>query len=139
MKRSVLFAVTALTLSSSAFAADTLTDAASAAMSSVQDAATSVADAAKSMKDKMVPESPKTPVAQWTCEDFLALDESFRPNAVYFAEGFNQKDKPEDAMLDVAGVEQVIPMVVEACGKDPKTHFVKQVEQTQHAQHNKMP
>ncbi|XNM49420.1 acid-activated periplasmic chaperone HdeA [Escherichia coli] len=41
------------------------------------------------------------PVNSWTCEDFLAVDESFQPTAVGFAEALNNKDKPEDAVLDV--------------------------------------
>ncbi len=43
----------------------------------------------------------KKPVNSWTCEDFLAVDESFQPTAVGFAEALNNKDKPEDAVLDV--------------------------------------
>ena len=39
----------------------------------------------------------KKPVNSWTCEDFLAVDESFQPTAVGFAEALNNKDKPEDA------------------------------------------
>ena len=37
----------------------------------------------------------KKPVNSWTCEDFLAVDESFQPTAVGFAEALNNKNKPE--------------------------------------------
>jgi acid stress chaperone HdeA len=47
------------------------------------------------------------PVSQWTCEDFLATDTTFQPTVVGFAEALNKKDKPEDAVLDVKGVETV--------------------------------
>lgn len=33
----------------------------------------------------------KKPVKSWTCEDFLALDESFKPTAIGFAEALNKK------------------------------------------------
>ncbi len=49
------------------------------------------------------------PVSQWTCEDFLATDATFQPTVVGFAEALNKKDKPEDAVLDVKGVETVTP------------------------------
>ncbi|STI81895.1 putative periplasmic acid stress chaperone [Escherichia coli] len=49
----------------------------------------------------------KKPVNSWTCEDFLAVDESFQPTAVGFAEALNNKDKPEDAVLDVQGIATV--------------------------------
>lgn len=54
----------------------------------------------------------KKPVNSWTCEDFLAVDESFQPTAVGFAEALNNKDKPEDAVLDVQGIATVTPAIV---------------------------
>lgn len=62
----------------------------------------------------------KKPVNSWTCEDFLAVDESFQPTAVGFAEALNNKDKPEDAVLDVQGIATVTPAIVQACTQDKK-------------------
>ncbi|KHS42787.1 acid-activated periplasmic chaperone HdeA [Hafnia paralvei] len=70
----------------------------------------------------------KNPVKSWTCEDFLALDESFKPTAIGFAEALNKKDKPEDAVLDVDGTEKVIPLVIEACKQNPKESFAQKVK-----------
>lgn len=56
----------------------------------------------------------------WTCEDFIALNESFKPTAIGFAEALNKNDKPEDAVLDINGTEKVIPLVIEACKKPQK-------------------
>ncbi len=70
----------------------------------------------------------KKPVKSWTCEDFLALDESFKPTAIGFAEALNKKDKPEDAVLDVDGTEKVIPLVIEACKQNPKESFAQKVK-----------
>ncbi len=58
------------------------------------------------------------PVNSSTCEDFLAVDESFQPTAVGFAEALNNKDKPEDAVLDVQGIATVTPAIVQACTQD---------------------
>lgn len=63
------------------------------------------------------------PVNSWTCEDFLAVDDSFQPLAVGFAEALNSKDKPEDAVLDIDGIEKVTPMIIEACKQDKSQSF----------------
>ncbi|KFC07100.1 HdeA family chaperone [Trabulsiella guamensis ATCC 49490] len=67
------------------------------------------------------------PVNDWTCEDFLALDESFRPTAVGFAEALNHKDKPEDAVMDVNGIATVTPVVVQACTDSKQSNFKEKV------------
>jgi len=73
-------------------------------------------------------EENKKPIKSWSCEEFLALDESFKPTAIGFAEALNKKDKPEDAVLDINGTEKVIPLVIEACKQEPKAIFVSKVK-----------
>ncbi|OMQ23816.1 acid-activated periplasmic chaperone HdeA [Serratia oryzae] len=68
------------------------------------------------------------PVAMWTCEDFLALDESYRPTAIGFAEALNKKGKVEDSVLDVDGIEKVTPMLIDVCKKDPQSKFLTELE-----------
>lgn len=63
------------------------------------------------------------PVNSWTCEDFLALDASFQPTAVGFAEALNNKDKPEDAVMDIQGITTVTPAIVQACTENKKESF----------------
>jgi acid stress chaperone HdeA len=67
------------------------------------------------------------PVNSWTCEDFLAVDESFQPTAVAFAEALNAKNKPEDAVLNVDGIEKVTPMIIQACKEDKTLSFKEKV------------
>lgn len=67
------------------------------------------------------------PINSWSCEDFLAVNESFQPMAVGFAEALNSKDKPEDAVLDVSGIEKVTPMIIQACQEDAKVSFKEKV------------
>ncbi|ACO73738.1 HdeA family protein [Laribacter hongkongensis] len=62
---------------------------------------------------------------KWTCQDFLDLDESFKPKVVYWAEGFNNKGKPDAAMVDVQGVEKIIPVVVDQCKLKPTEKLMK--------------
>ncbi|HEM6871527.1 TPA: acid-resistance protein [Providencia stuartii] len=68
------------------------------------------------------------PVSQWTCEDFLAVDDSFYPTAIGAAEIITQKDKIEDPTLDISGIEISTPLIVEACKKAPKESFIQKVE-----------
>lgn len=68
------------------------------------------------------------PLSQWTCEDFLATDATFQPTAVGFAEALNKKDKPEDAVMDIQGIETVTPAVVQACMQDKKANFKKKTD-----------
>lgn len=69
-----------------------------------------------------------TPVNKWTCEDFLAVDTTFQPTAVGFAEALNSKDKPEDAVMDVQGIQTVTPVVVQACNEDKTANFKEKVD-----------
>ena len=63
----------------------------------------------------------KKPVNSWTCEDF-------QPTAVGFAEALNNKDKPEDAVLDVQGIATVTPAIVQACTQDKQANFKDKVK-----------
>ncbi|MDQ4429043.1 acid-activated periplasmic chaperone HdeA [Yokenella regensburgei] len=70
----------------------------------------------------------RKPLTKWTCEDFLAIDAKFQPTVVGFAEALNKNDKPEDAVLDVKGVETVTPALVQACMMDKKALFKKKAD-----------
>ncbi|MCU1729413.1 acid-activated periplasmic chaperone HdeA [Pseudomonas sp. 7P_10.2_Bac1] len=70
----------------------------------------------------------KKPLTQWTCEDFLAVNESFQPVAVGLGEAVNKSGKVEDAVLDVDGVAKVTPEVITACKQDPKASFVHKIK-----------
>ncbi|MBW6087396.1 acid-activated periplasmic chaperone HdeA [Escherichia coli] len=45
-----------------------------------------------------------------------------------FAEALNNKDKPEDAVLDVQGIATVTPAIVQACTQDKKANFKDKVK-----------
>ena len=62
----------------------------------------------------------KKPIALWECQDLLGVEESYRPVVVGYAEAFNQKGKPEEAAVDVAGIRTLTPMLVQYCSENPK-------------------
>jgi hypothetical protein len=70
----------------------------------------------------------KKPLAKMTCEDFVGLDETFQPKAVYWAVAYGKGGQPEAEVVDVEGVESVVPFVVEECKKAPKESFWQKVK-----------
>lgn len=70
----------------------------------------------------------KKPLAKMTCEDFIGLDETFQPKAVYWAVAYGSNGQPEAEALEVDGVEAVVPFVIEACKKTPTESFWQKVK-----------
>lgn len=62
----------------------------------------------------------KKPVALWLCSDYLAVDETYQPTVLGFAEAVNRQGKPTEAMLDVEGITKVKPELVTYCKENPK-------------------
>lgn len=62
----------------------------------------------------------KKPVALWLCSDYLAVNESYQPAVLGFAEALNRKGKVEEATLDVEGITKVKPEVLTYCKENPK-------------------
>lgn len=58
-----------------------------------------------------------------TCEEFLTLDDMAKPKVVYWAEGFNHKGKPVDAVVDIDSTDRLVPVLVMECQKAPKHSF----------------
>jgi len=74
----------------------------------------------------------KKPVSQWTCADFIALDDQFQPKAVYWASAYVKGGEPEESMLDIDGTEQITPILVEDCEKEPKASFWEKLKLAWH-------
>jgi acid stress chaperone HdeA len=58
--------------------------------------------------------------SEWTCQDFLAVDDSIKPQVVYWMEGYSVAGKPEFAEVDVESFERPITTVITECKKEPK-------------------
>lgn len=67
-----------------------------------------------------------------TCEDFLAIDESFKPKAVYWAAAHVKGHAPKDAILDITGTERLIPVIIQVCKEQPKASFWEKIKQEYH-------
>jgi acid stress chaperone HdeA len=70
----------------------------------------------------------KKPLGKMTCEDFLGFEESFKPKVVYWAVAYGQGGKPESAGVNVAGIEKMVPVLIEGCKKVPKESFWEKVK-----------
>jgi len=65
----------------------------------------------------------KKPLAKWTCADFLAVEDAFKPKVIYWATAYSKAGKPETATIDIEGTEKIVPMITEDCTKTPKESF----------------
>ena len=68
------------------------------------------------------------PLGKMTCEDFIAMDEQFKPKMVYWAVAYGQGGKPESAGVNIEGTEKMIVALGEACKKTPKESFWEKVK-----------
>src|SRR6266436_7635631 len=73
-------------------------------------------------------EGAKKPLGKMTCEDFLSLEDNFKPKVVYWAVAYGQGGKPESAGINVEGTEKIVTTVGEACKKAPKESFWEKVK-----------
>jgi len=73
-------------------------------------------------------DATKKPLGKMTCEDFLGFEESFKPKVVYWAVAYGQGGKPESAGVNVAGIEKIVPVVIDGCKKAPKESFWEKVK-----------
>ena len=64
--------------------------------------------------------APKKPLAKLTCEEFLAVEESFKPKVVYWAVAYGKGGKPEAAMIDVEGAGSSSPSSSRSARRRPK-------------------
>lgn len=61
--------------------------------------------------------------ASMTCDEFVVLDDVIKPKVVYWAEGYNDKGEPTDAVVDFGATDRLVPVLVDECQKAPKESF----------------
>jgi acid stress chaperone HdeA len=67
---------------------------------------------------------PQKTVNQWTCAEFVGIDDQFKPKAIYWASAHAKGGKKHKAnVLNIEGTEKVIPIVIDECTKQPKATF----------------
>lgn len=69
----------------------------------------------------------KKPVANWTCEEFLAVEGDFQPKVVYWASAKAKSGKP-GGIVDIEGTEKVVPIIVDDCQKEPSSSFMTKLK-----------
>ncbi len=74
----------------------------------------------------------KKPAKDWTCADFVAIDDQYKPKVVYWAAAYSKHGKPEEVFLDIDGTEKVTPMIITACARAPKESFWKKFKEEWH-------
>ena len=65
----------------------------------------------------------KKPVTEWTCADFVGVEDDFKPKLIYWATAYSKAGKPEVATINIEGTEKVIPIITEDCKKTPQASF----------------
>jgi acid stress chaperone HdeA len=84
-------------------------------------------DAAEASKKPVAAEASKKPVTNWTCDDFLSIDDVFRPKVVYAATPHVKTSKPKD-VIDTDETEKVIPVIIAECEKARQSAFLRELE-----------
>jgi len=72
--------------------------------------------------------TPTHKPAKMTCEEYVMLDDVVKPKVVYWAEGFNKKGKAEDAVVDIAATDKLVPILVDECQESPKASFWEKIK-----------
>ncbi len=81
--------------------------------------ASCLADANKEMKP-----------AKMTCQDFLMMDDVYKPQMVYWMDGYNNKGKDATPKMSSWSVrtQETVAALVEECKKTPKQSFAQKVK-----------
>ena len=56
-------------------------------------------------------EFPK-PVTQWSCAEFLSVDDEFKPTVISWATTLAKGGQPEAAAIDIKGIERVTTQII---------------------------
>jgi acid stress chaperone HdeA len=63
------------------------------------------------------------PVTQWSCADFLSVDDQLKPKVIFWAAAYAKGGQPEAAVIDIKGIEEVTPRITDECKKVPQASF----------------
>ena len=54
-----------------------------------------------------------------TCRDFLTTEDKFKPETLSYAVGYGKHGHAKDAVVDVGGINRMVPVVVQSCNAHP--------------------
>lgn len=61
------------------------------------------------------------PVTQWTCAEFLSIDDEFRATVVHSAMDYAKS--AQTPVADIKGIEKVTPRIIHECTRAPRATF----------------
>jgi hypothetical protein len=68
-----------------------------------------------------------TNLATMSCGDFLTYDDVAKPGFIYWVDGYSRTSPPEKTVLDIDRLNHLVPVLIEACGKDRRAPFLKKM------------
>lgn len=72
--------------------------------------------------------SKKTrPTEVISCREFVALRDEFKPQVVSYALGYTHAKRPDIDMIDVSGVDRLVPVLVKSCRSRPSETLVQRI------------
>ena len=80
------------------------------------------------IEEKMPGGSKKVKPVKMTCEDFVALSESERPELYYWAKGYNRGSKTKEDVSGEVDLEKDTAVVYQECKVAPKESFWAKVK-----------
>ncbi|WP_257286064.1 acid-activated periplasmic chaperone HdeA [Endozoicomonas sp. SESOKO1] len=89
---------------------------------------TAVAASSDQSKTPTNSTKPAKPITEWTCADYLELQENYQPYAIGWATAYSKAGKPEDTAFDVEGIETIRPTLLEFCNRNLQESFWDKVK-----------
>src|SRR5215831_9467376 len=65
----------------------------------------------------------RKPVTQWTCAEFLSVDDEFKTTVVSWAKTFAKGHQREAPAIEVKGIEKVTTQIIGECTLAPEASF----------------
>lgn len=59
--------------------------------------------------------SPKKPVAQTSCKEYMEMDETIKPKFIFYTAGYTHNGKSVAPTFDVVAVDKMKPVIDEYC------------------------
>jgi len=75
---------------------------------------------------------PAKTVEKITCKEFVALDDEFKPKAVSYALGYDRAKHPEAEVIDITGVDRIVPVIITSCKARPTETLLQRIRADLH-------
>ncbi len=70
--------------------------------------------------------------SRMTCQEFLSLDQVQQPKIIYWTEGANHAGNPKNGVIDIATIDNLVPVVVEQCKSSPSSSLWSKIDSSWH-------